>query len=177
MPAIIERASASDLRREASQLCSLVAETVDLGASIGFLAPASESEVQQFWDEVCRAVDSGGRIVLLARQEARLVGCVHLAIDTPANGRHRCEIAKLMVRNSLRGQGVASALMLQAEREAHLAGRSLIVLDTQTGSAAERLYIKLGYRLAGIIPQYALSSSGSLHPTSLFFKLLATPES
>jgi ribosomal protein S18 acetylase RimI-like enzyme len=176
MPAIIERASAAALRRESAQLCSLVVETVDLGASIGFLAPVSESEVQGFWDGVCRAVDSGDRMVLVARQEVGLVGCVHLVVDTPANGRHRCEIAKLMVRNSLRGQGIASALMLQAEREAKLAGRSLITLDTQTGSAAERLYIKLGYQLAGNIPQYALSSSGSLDPTSLFFKLLSTPE-
>lgn len=176
MPAIIERASTAELRRQTAQLCSLVVETVGLGASIGFLAPASESEVQRFWDGVCRAVDCGDRIVLVARQEAGVVGCVHVALDTPANGRYRCEIAKLMVRDNQRGQGIASALMLEAEQEAHLAGRSLITLDTQTGSAAERLYLKLGYQLAGTIPQYALSSAGSLDSTSLFFKLLATPE-
>jgi hypothetical protein len=51
------------------------------------------------------------------------------------------------------------------------------LLDTQTASDAERLYIRLGYERAGVIPRYALSSGGDLEATSLFFKLLGTPGS
>ena len=76
-----------------------------------------------------------------------------------------------------RGQGIAAALMIRAETEAKGLGKSLIVLDTQTGSDAERLYVRLGYERAGVIPRYALSSAGELEATSLFFKLLETPGS
>ncbi len=120
---------------------------------------------------------AGERVVFLAISAGQPVGTVQLIIDTPANGRHRCEIAKLMVKPAVRGQGIASALMTRAEAEAKSLGKSLILLDTQTGSDAERLYIRLGNERAGVIPRYALLSGGDLEATSLFFKLLGTPGS
>jgi hypothetical protein len=50
--------------------------------------------------------------------------------------------------------------------------RSLIVLDTRTGDAAEPLYLSLGFQLAGIIPAYAMSDAGTLDSTSIMFKQL-----
>jgi len=174
---IIEIATADLLRQLYPALSDLLVETVDLGASVGFLSPLADQEALEFWSKVRAGVTAGERVVFLAISAGQLVGTVQLIIDAPANGRHRCEIAKLMVKPAVRGQGIAAALMTSAEAEAKNLGKSLILLDTQTASDAERLYIRLGYERAGVIPRYALSSGGDLEATSLFFKLLGTPGS
>jgi GNAT superfamily N-acetyltransferase len=176
MTPYIQIATADDLQRLAAGLSDLLVRTVDLGASIGFLAPLADREALGFWETVRRGVMAGDRIALLAMVDGEPVGAVQLLTAMPDNGRHRCEIAKLMVTPSARGQGVAAALMARAEAEALRLNRSLIVLDTQTGSDAERLYDRLGYCRAGSIPRYALSSAGEFEATSLFFKLLGTPD-
>lgn len=60
-----------------------------------------------------------------------------------------------------RRRGVARALMVALEPVALGEGRTLLTLDTWTGSAAEMLYRALGYVPAGVIPRYA---RGSLTP-------------
>jgi hypothetical protein len=52
-------------------------------------------------------------------------------------------------------------------------GRTLLVLDTITGSDAVRLYEALGWTRAGEIPRYAAMPDGTLAPTTYFFKELA----
>jgi hypothetical protein len=46
------------------------------------------------------------------------------------------------------------------------------VLDTMTGTDAERLYLRTGWTFAGQIPNYALFPDGTPGPTSVFFKPL-----
>ena len=58
------------------------------------------------------------------------------------------------------------------EAEAKQAGRTTLVLDTREGDPSEQLYSKLGYLRAGIIPEYARSTNGSLHTTVFMYKLL-----
>ena len=77
-----------------------------------------------------------------------------------------------MVHTAHRGRGIAQALMNAIEAEARSAGRTTLVLDTREGDPSERLYTKLGYTRAGIIPQYARSADGSLHSTVYMYKLL-----
>jgi hypothetical protein len=51
-------------------------------------------------------------------------------------------------------------------------GKTLLVLDTAEGSEAERLYERLGWRLAGRIPGYALLPRGGSCATSIFYNRL-----
>jgi hypothetical protein len=51
-------------------------------------------------------------------------------------------------------------------------GRTTLVLDTQTGSDAERLYRELGWTVAGVIPDYSLLSDGTRGATTYLYKLL-----
>ncbi|MDC3945694.1 GNAT family N-acetyltransferase, partial [Pseudomonas aeruginosa] len=51
--------------------------------------------------------------------------------------------------------------------------KSLLVLDTVSGSGAERLYLKVGWTRVGEIPDYALMPDGALCPTTYFYKRLA----
>jgi ribosomal protein S18 acetylase RimI-like enzyme len=77
-----------------------------------------------------------------------------------------------MVHTNHRGQGVAQALMKTVEEQARQAGRTILVLDTREGDPSEKLYAKLGYIRAGIIPEYARSTNGLLHSTVFMYKLL-----
>jgi ribosomal protein S18 acetylase RimI-like enzyme len=81
-------------------------------------------------------------------------------------------VAKLIVHRDARGRGLGRQLLSLAEEAAAKAGATLLLLDTQTGSAAEALYRKAGWTAAGVIPDYAADPTGVLHPTTLFYKAL-----
>jgi ribosomal protein S18 acetylase RimI-like enzyme len=88
----------------------------------------------------------------------------------PPNQPHRAEIVKLLVHRSARRRGIAELLMAQAEREARVEGRTLLVLDAVTGGDAERLYQRLGWNKVGVIPNYALFPDGRYCDTTYFWK-------
>ena len=85
---------------------------------------------------------------------------------------HRADIAKMLVHRRARKRGVGAALMRAAEDAARKAGKTVLVLDTVTGSDAERLYTRLGWQKSGIIPNYALWPQGGLCDTTVFHKQL-----
>ena len=149
----------------------LLRDSVDAGASIGFLAPLAPEEGQQFWRAVLSEL-ADGRVLFGAYAESKLVGSVQLAPVPKPNGRHRAEVQKLLVLQAFRGRGIGAALMTAAERKAAELGRWLLVLDTVPGQSAERLYERLGYRRAGVVPDYAERSSGGFDPTVIFYKKL-----
>ena len=93
-----------------------------------------------------------------------------LLLDCPPNQPHRAEIAKLMTRPTYRGQGIATALMHAAEALAQQRDRTLLVLDTATEGGAATLYERLGFTLAGEIPDYALKPHGGLTGTLIYWK-------
>ena len=62
------------------------------------------------------------------------------------------EIAKLVTRAGDRGRGVATARTRAAERAAVERARTLLVLDTESDGGAAALYERLGFTLAGEIP-------------------------
>ena len=79
---------------------------------------------------------------------------------------------KLQVHSQARGGGVASALMAALEAHSRATGLTLLVLDTETGSAAEAIYRHLGWRHYGDVPDFALTPTGTLHATACYYKLL-----
>jgi len=46
----------------------------------------------------------------------------------------------------------------------------VLVLDTVTGSDAERLYTRSGWQRVGSVPDYALMPDGALCATTVFYK-------
>jgi ribosomal protein S18 acetylase RimI-like enzyme len=110
---------------------------------------------------------------LAAFDDLKLVGTVQILIAMPPNQPHRADISKLLVVRSARGQGVGSRLMEEAEKAGRLAGKTLLVLDTASGDHAEKLYIRLGWTRAGVIPNYAMYPDGTWCDTSIFWKRLS----
>ncbi|MEU5000014.1 GNAT family N-acetyltransferase [Streptomyces sp. NPDC021622] len=168
----VERLSADELLAAADELAALLADVVDGGSSLGFLAPLDRQDAADWWRGLAPAVAQGRLAVWAARDAERITGTVSLGFTDKPNGRHRAEILKLMVHRSARGQGLARTLLAAAERTAAEADMTLLILDTETGSPAESLYRAGGWTAAGVIPDYATDPAGALHPTTVFFKKL-----
>jgi ribosomal protein S18 acetylase RimI-like enzyme len=148
---------------------------VHAGGSVSFVLPFSHNEAKAFWrDQVLPALNSGGRLVLLARQAGQIVGTVQLDLATPPNQPHRAEVRKLLVHPDARRRGIARCLMTAVEDEAREARRTLLTLDTVTSGPAESLYRSLGYAAIGSIPRYALNfDSSELEATTVMYKELS----
>jgi GNAT superfamily N-acetyltransferase len=105
--------------------------------------------------------------------EGRLDGTVQLIPAPQENQAFRADVAKLLVHRRARQQGLGAALMRAAEEEAGRIGRTLLTLDTEAGSAAERLYLRLGWTKYGEIQAYAATAdSGTRAAASFFYKML-----
>jgi ribosomal protein S18 acetylase RimI-like enzyme len=97
---------------------------------------------------------------------------VQILLKQPENQPHRADLSKMSVHPSARRRGIGARLMQFAEKVALSAEKTLLVLDTASGSDAERLYERLGWIRVGIIPAYALSPEGKLCSTTIFYKRL-----
>jgi GNAT superfamily N-acetyltransferase len=168
----IRQLSAGEGRRHLDALAEVLVDCVEGGASVSFMTPFSKAEAAAFFEKAINDVENGNRILLAAFHDAKLVGTVQIVTATPPNQPHRADVAKLLVLRSARGQGVASDLMREAEAAARIAGKSLLVLDTVTGGAAEKLYMGLGWTKAGVIPNYAMFPDGRWCATTIFWKQL-----
>ncbi|EJG0735690.1 GNAT family N-acetyltransferase [Vibrio parahaemolyticus] len=154
------------------QLHSLLTDCVESGASVGFLTPVDEQELELYWSSVEAELKSGTRKLFLAYDNEIVIGAVQLSLCSKPNGSHRGEVEKLMVHTEARGKGVSKKLMSLMESVACELGLSLLVLDTRLGDIASSLYRSIGYTEAGQIPQFARSSTGELEGTVYFFKIL-----
>lgn len=155
--------------RTRSELRALLADAVEDGASVGFVRPLDTETAAVYWQGVAESLGPG-LALFVARDEGRVVGSAQLACCSKANGRHRAEVQKLLVLRERRGRGLASALMREVEGLAASLGRTLLVLDTEEGSLASKLYEHWGWTRVGTIPDYAASPDGSLHGTTLYYK-------
>jgi ribosomal protein S18 acetylase RimI-like enzyme len=154
-------------------LVSLLQQTVAQGASIGWTAAPDTERALAFWQGCQASCRRGERLGWAAVDgEGQVLGSAQLVLDMPENGRHRAEVCKVMVAPAARRQGLGERLIQTAEAAARAQGRSLLVLDTLVGSAAERLYRRLGFEVCGAIPDYALSTTGRLEATQMMFKRL-----
>jgi len=154
-------------------LAALMIDVVEGGASIGFMLPIDAERAEAFWRRIAVGVDGGDRVLFVADDGDGIVGTVQLILEQPENQPHRADVAKMMVANRARREGIGAALMRAAEHEAQARRKSLLVLDTASADA-ERLYVRLGWQRCGTIPGYALLPQGGRCDTTYFYRVLAT---
>ena len=153
-------------------LGTLLIDAVDSGASLGFWAPLAPADAVLYWREVMQGMVDENLVLIVAEDAGEVVGSVQLALSDRQNGSHRAEIRKLMVHGSHRGHGLGRALLAAAHVEAAYRGRRLLILDTRTGDAGERLYESMGYTRAGEIPGFTIEPDGARHGTTIFYHVL-----
>lgn len=153
-------------------LAALHVDAVDSGAAVSFLAPLPLDTAVAWW----RNTLSNGHakaIVLVARQQGRIVGTVQAQPAWAQNQPHRAEVCKMLVHRSVRGQRVGTRLLQAIEAAARSAGFWLLTLDAKQGAPAIGLYRKGGWNEVGAIPDFALDPDGrAFHATVVFYKRL-----
>lgn len=160
--------------REIQGLSDVLIDCVEGGASVGFMLPMSDAKARRYWQSTSASVARGERVLLAAEDTAgTIVGTVQVILHQPENQPHRGDIAKMLVHRQVRRRGVGAALLAAAEQRALSAGKTLLVLDTVTGSEAEHLYAGQGWLRCGQIPNYALWPNGTPCATTIYFKFLS----
>ena len=154
------------------QLAAVLADCVEGGASVNFMAPFPHADALVFFRKVAATVASGNTVLLAAKLDGKIVGTVQLGLDTPPNQSHRAEVKKMLVHRAARGRGIGAALMAAVEDEARRRGRWLLVLDTVPGENGHRLYRRAGWTETGLVPDYALFPDGRLCDTAIMWKRL-----
>ena len=97
--------------RQQDQLIELLVDAVEGGASIGFVLPLERGEAAAYWQGVTAGLRAGRLALVAAFERDRLAGSVQLGLEPRANGRHRAEVMKLMVRRSHRRRGIGRSLL------------------------------------------------------------------
>src|SRR3979411_2646880 len=158
----------------AEALADVLLDCVEGGASVSFMHPLPRAKAVGFWQDVLASAGRGERSVLVAEDvdSNTIVGTVQVVLAMPDNQPHRADVAKMQVHRRARRRGLGAALMRAAEAAARAAGKTLLVLDTVTGSDAERLYVRLGWQRCGVIPGYALWPQGGLCSTTVLYRVL-----
>lgn len=164
---------ACEFKHAIAALTDVLIDCVAGGASVSFLHPLTPEKAAAFWVEVGHSMARGERTLMVAEDEqGRIVGTVQLITCQPENQPHRADVAKLLVHRTVRRKGLAQRLMAYLEAVAAAQGKSVLVLDTATGSDAEIFYQSLGWQRVGEIPHYALMPDGSPCSTAFYYRNL-----
>lgn len=171
---VVRELTGAEAHARVPDLSAVLIDCVEGGASVSFMTPLTPERADGFWRRVADGVAAGTRILIVAEDQTtgETLGTVQLLLDLPENQPHRADVAKMLVRRSVRRRGLGGRLMRAVEAAARRAGRTLLVLDTVTGSDAERLYTRLGWTRVGVIPDYALWPDGRPCDTTIFYQTL-----
>jgi GNAT superfamily N-acetyltransferase len=172
MPVEVKRLTAAEARESLDALADVLWDAVDGGDSVSFMHGFGGHDARAFYESLIPELEGGTRVLLAAYVDGELVGTVQLVHAWPPNSQHRADVAKLLVHRRARGQGVGRALMEQLEHEARADAKSLLILDTVAGRAADRLYERLGWTRLGTVPDYARDPDGSFCDATFFYKHL-----
>ena len=169
----IRRVHGDEARSLCAALTDLLIECVEGGASVSFVLPLPREKALAFWRKVADDVARGRRALLVARNSTGgVLGTVQLVLELPDNQPHRADVAKMLVRPDARRRGIARRLLEAVDEVARAERRSVLVLDTETGSGAERVYARAGWQAVGSIPNYALTPNGAYCATTYYHKQL-----
>ena len=134
-------------------LIDILVDSVTHGASVNFVLPMTAEKAAAWWDGALTSHARGERLIFIAEADGRADGTVQLVPAPQENQPHRADLSKMLVHSRARRQGLGTALLRAAETEARCIGRTLLTLDTETGSDGERLYTRLGWTKFGEVPR------------------------
>ena len=147
------------------ELAQLLVDAHAAGMGLGLTAPLDAAGAYR---DAAAALEPGERILLAALEDDVVVGAVQLD-RAGGNGRHRAEIRRLAVRADRRGAGVGRALMEAAVERARALGLRLLWLTTHEGTDADRVYTRLGWTRAGVIPSWGELPDGELAANAFYY--------
>lgn len=159
----------ADAQAKRAGLVELLVDSVESGASVNFIWPMTRAKAEAWWDGALASHARGERLLFIAEAVGHVDGTVQLILAQQENQSFRADLAKMLVHRRARRQGLGAALLQAAEAEALRIGRTLLTLDTESGSDGERLYQRLGWTKFGEVPGYAARADNSRRETCSFF--------
>ena len=169
MTITVEELDAARVEQHLDALASLLLDAHGSGMALGLAAPLLLEDARAAYAEAAARLAPGERVLLAALDGDEVVGAVQLDRSGAGNGRHRAEIRRLVVRTDRRGAGVGSTLMKEIVDVAHGLDLRLLWLSTHEGTDADRIYGRLGWTRAGVIPDYAELPNGELAGNAFYF--------
>lgn len=170
---VVRHLDAAEAEARVAELVDILVDAVAHGASVNFMSGLARHDAGAFWQGQLPGIADGSRRLIVADDGARLVGTVVLSFAPQPNAPHRAEIGKMLVHSTLRRHGLGRRLLSAAEDAARQAGRTLLLLDTESGSAGDRLYRSCGWTEYGRVPGHAFTPHGRLAETTMFYKRLS----
>jgi hypothetical protein len=139
--------------------CSMTVETplAPPTWSLRRLYIVSAAEVEQLADVLIDCVDGGASVSFMA----------------PLSREHALSFWRMVAEDVADGDR-ALIVAEDAEHVGREAGKSLLVLDTITGSDADRLYAREGWVRVGEVPDYAYMPHGELRGTTFFYRRITS---
>ena len=171
-PVIVRPLTADEAEARLDELAAILVDAVAQGASVNFLAGFSQADGVAFWRQQLAGLAAGDKLLFAGDDGSKLVATVMLIFAPQPNAPHRAEIGKMLVHSTMQRRGLGRELLAVAERAARAHGRTLLILDTETGSAGERLYRAGGWTEIGRIANYHRTPDGRIAGTTLFCKQL-----
>jgi GNAT superfamily N-acetyltransferase len=168
----IRTLTAAEATARLPELADILVDAVANGASVNFLAGFTHQDARTFWRDQIPGIAANEKQLLVAENDHRLVATAMLMFAHQPNAPHRAELGKMLVRSTMRRLGLGRRLLTAAETAAHAAGRTLLMLDTETGSAGDLLYRSCGWTEVGRVPDHAFRPDGRLATTTIFYKQL-----
>jgi GNAT superfamily N-acetyltransferase len=168
---MIQEWNAAEAETRLPDLAAILVDAVAHGASVNFLADFSTPDAERFWAGQIPGLRAGATRLFVA-WDGRLLGTVLLFMAHQPNAPHRAEIGKMLVHSSARRRGLGRALLAAAEQAALATGRTLLLLDTESGSAGDHLYRAEAWVEYGRVPGHALRPDGQPAETTMFYKRL-----
>jgi GNAT superfamily N-acetyltransferase len=157
-------------------------------SSIGFFAPFSDKDAEEYWLTVLPtavtpssdaltepAVPPQVTLLVVTDPDDALsvIATIQIARHPKATHAYKGEIRKLLVHSNYRRHGLGRRLMSEIERIGKEdMGLEMIILDTAIETAARDFYISLGWTQWGICPKYAKFADGRKADCIFFYKEL-----
>ena len=169
---VLRTLDAEEAEAHLPDLATLLVDAVAHGASVNFMAGLTDADAQAFWRGQLPGLADGTRRLIVAEADGRIVGTAVLTQAPQPNAPHRAEVGKMLVHSGMRRQGLGRRLLAAAEAAALDAGRTLLLLDTETGSAGDLLYRACGWTEVGQVPDHSYATDGRLASATVFRKAL-----
>ncbi|KAI3331678.1 acetyltransferase [Xylariaceae sp. AK1471] len=152
------------------------------GMVASFVLPLSNDKLLEYWRDMIAEASAGTRLIIIQLDESQpgsvakgqeLKSVVMLGMPQSEMYTHQGLVEKLMVSPSFRQRGAARSMMEFLEKEAANRGRKLILLSTEIGTPAEKVYPRLGYVEYGRVPGYCIGPSGNMVNDVFYYKQLS----
>jgi len=170
----IRTLDAAEAGARLGELADILVDAVAHGASVNFMAGFAHDEGRAFWARQLPSIGDGTTQLHVGEAGGRLIGTALLMYAHQPNAPHRADVGKMLVHSSARRRGLGRRLLSAVEAAAAAAGRTLLLLDTESGSAGDRLYRSCGWVEVGRVPDHAFRPDGGLAETTMFYKRVGT---